>query len=293
MDTLTIALWATHTGHPVASATEWLALVDQKCAEAKAEHAHLLMLPEHVAEHWLHFAPRDIPPTEQLDWFADLSDDMLSAMSVMAAKHDIILVAGTWGVRLREGRFANRCHILHPDGRIDHQDKLCLTPRENNPEGWQLSTGDTLRIFGIHGYRVAVTICLDVELPALSALLAQHKPDLLLCPSMTKMMSGYSRVFGCAKARAVELQCAVAVTGVIGNPPGRLPNTAGCAVYLPCEEAFGHTGIHAEIAPSDTVIGPGPLLVARDVPLAAIRAHRARAEVWPGAWSAQDVSITG
>ncbi|GAB5390137.1 MAG: hypothetical protein Alpg2KO_31050 [Alphaproteobacteria bacterium] len=291
-ETLSLALWAVHSGHKVDSADDWLDLVGSQVMQAKAEGAEALMLPEHVAEHWLWFAPDDLKPTEQPDWFASQSDAVMDGLQKLAEQSGLILIAGTWPVRdVQSGRLVNRCHVLFPTGRRVHQDKLCLTPRETNPEGWMLETGDSVTLFEIKGYRVAITICLDVELPALSAALAPHRPDLLLVPSMTKMLSGYSRVFGCAKARAVELQCAVAVTGVIGNPPGRQPNTGASAVYLPCEAMFGHDGIHTEISPSESAEDAGPLLIARDIPLSAIRTHRDQAEVWPGDWSADHLTI--
>ena len=91
---------------------------------------------------------------------------------------------------------------------------------------------------------------------------------------MTAKPSGHARVFGCAKARAVELSSTVA------------------AVFLPCEEALGHRGIAGEIPAIDTVEGAGPLLIARGLPTGQIRALRAAgAEVWPGAWSAGHVTV--
>ena len=35
----------------------------------------------------------------------------------------------------------NRAWLLLPDGRRIAQDKLCLTPVERNPAGWNLTTG--------------------------------------------------------------------------------------------------------------------------------------------------------
>lgn len=97
------------------------------------------------------------------------------------------------------------------------QDKLCLTPFEKDPEDWNLSPGSELRIFKLNGYRIVVLICLDIEMPALSAKLASFDIDLILVPSMTLKPAGYHRVFGCAKARAVELLAAVAAVGVIAG----------------------------------------------------------------------------
>src|SRR3546814_13551925 len=70
---------------------------------------------------------------------------------------------------------------------------------------------------------------------------------------MTAKLSGYSRVFSCAKARAIELLCAVAATGVIGRAPGSTQNptnVSACAVYLPCEPSLGMDGVLGPTAPT-------------------------------------------
>src|SRR3546814_20671656 len=63
---------------------------------------------------------------------------------------------------------------------------------------------------------------------------------------MTANLSGYSRVFSCAKARAIELLCAVAATGVIGRAPGSThnpTNVSARAIYLPCDPTLGKAGV--------------------------------------------------
>jgi predicted amidohydrolase len=137
-------------------------------------------------------------------------------------------------------------------------------------------------------------ICLDIEQPALAAVLQPLDLDLLLVPSMTAQPSGQARVTGCAKARAVELMAAVATVGCIGATalPAPRPNVGGAAVYLPCEPSLGHTGVAVEALWAAHTEGPGPLVLARDLPIATIRALRhGRAEVWPGPWSAAHVRI--
>jgi predicted amidohydrolase len=189
----------------------------------------------------------------------------------------------------------NRAHLLFPDGNVVHQDKLCLTPVERNPHGWHLSPGSTLRIVTWRGVRIVTLICLDIELPALAARIAAFDVDLVLVPSMTANLAGYNRVFSCARARATELLAAVCAVGCIGAVirPQELPgSTSGAAVYLPCDRAFTSTGIAAEFPPIDRHEDRGPMLVVPDVPIARMRAlRRAGAEVWPGAWQGEHISI--
>jgi predicted amidohydrolase len=88
-----------------------------------------------------------------------------------------------------------------------YQDKLHLTPWES-----AFSPGDTLHLWHFAGLRIAVIICLDIEIPELSARLRDEEVDLILCPSATETVLGVERVDRCASARAVELGCHVAVS---------------------------------------------------------------------------------
>jgi predicted amidohydrolase len=193
------------------------------------------------------------------------------------------------------GGFYNRAWLLLPDGRRVAYDKLVLTPSEKNPAGWCLQPGERIEIAEWEGLRIAPLVCLDVEMPALAWRLQPLDLDLLLVPSMTAFRAGYRRVFDCAKARAIELQTLVAAVGAIGVPQrlaGRDSNTSGAAVFTPCEVALGHDGVAATIGPWSEVEGPGPMLIARDLPVADLRAlRRGKADVWPGAWSADHLTI--
>ena len=299
-DTLSVSLWATNLAVPLRDIKAWLAAVDQQMAAAKAQGADLLLMPEYAAEQWLSFAPVDLAPEAEIAWMAERAPVAVAGLAPLARKHDLALLAGTMPVRREQPApdalpHVNRAWLFLPDGRAIAQDKLCLTPGEQSPAGWHLSTGDRIEIVEWRGLRLAVVICLDIEMPALATLLAPCDLDLILVPSMTEKLSGYSRVFSCAKARAVEFMSTVCSVGCLGKAAAskpRLSNTAGAAVYLPCEEALGHTGVFADLPASDQAEGPGPMLIARDIPVGLVRELRhGKAEVWPGAWRADHVRV--
>lgn len=293
-DTLSIALWATNLSTPLNDLGAWAAQVDAKMAEAAAAGARLLVMPEYAAEAWLSFKPEGLSPRQEIAWMAAQAPTALDRLRPLPAKHGIALLAGTMPWAKGDG-FRNRAWLLLPDGRTIAQDKLSLTPGEQEPDNWFLTPGDELRVIEWQGLRVVVLICLDIEMPALSTRLAPLKPDLILVPSMTGKLSGHSRVFGCAKARAVELMCAVGTTGTIGRAPGTTQNptnVSACALYLPCEPGLGMTGVLSAIPPQGEDDGDGPLLIARDIPFAELRRLRETgAEVWPGAWRGDHIAI--
>lgn len=144
-----------------------------------------------------------------------------------------LVVAGTapW-VCEATGQLRNRA-LIWPEA---HQDKLHLTPWESP----LFAPGEALRLIEFHGLRVAVLICLDVEVPEVAAGLRGREIDLLLVPSATDSRCGYQRVNRCASARAVELGCAVVVTHLTGKGPVEMidENLGAAACYLPAQTAL-------------------------------------------------------
>ncbi|MEQ8602017.1 MAG: nitrilase-related carbon-nitrogen hydrolase [Marivibrio sp.] len=300
----TVALWATNMAQPLNGIGAWLAKVEEKLAEARAGGADVLVLPEYASEQWLSYAPAGLKPTEEVAWMAEEGRKALEALPALVERSGVALLAGSFPVEA-PGRdpdgppHVNRAHLILPDGRTIAQDKLCLTPGEKSADAWNLNTGSKVELVEWNGLRIASLICLDVELPALAAKIARSEPDLdlLLVPSMTEKQSGYSRVFDCAKARAVELQTAVCAVGCIGSvaPDGSRPNYSGAAVFTPCEAELGFDGRFAAVPGAAETQGDGPMLIARDVPVGMIRQIRegGRAEVWPGSWDADGVAVGG
>lgn len=291
-DTYRLALWATNLNPAFADLDAWLAHVDTRARQAATAGAKLLVMPEYVCESWLSFKPEALRPDQEIAWLASIAAAALPGLRRIATEAAITLLPGTMPWPVPNG-YRNRAWLIPGDSRLAAQDKLCLTPFEQDPETWVLQPGDTLRLLDLDGLKLAILVCLDIELPALSCLLARHRPDLVLVPSMTYNAAGHARVFGCAKARAVELMCAIACTSVVGASPGTTQNdqnVGATAVYIPCEPALGMTGILLETPPTDGRQGEEPFDIV-DIPIATIRRLRAAgAEVWPGAWDAAHIA---
>ncbi len=302
MDTLTAALWAANLEPPTTSLAEWVGIVEARMAEAQAAGARLLVLPEFACAQWLGFAPVGLPLPQQIPWLASLTEQALAAVAPLPARYDVALLPGTMPYAVAGGvdgavQHVNRAWLLLPDGGVFTQDKLCLTPSEENPDGWLLVPGDTITVIPWEGLRIAIVVCLDVELTALWARLATLDLDLVIVPAKTDMSSGYYRVFGCAKARAIELQTVVCAVGAVGSPLGH-PVTdtvvGGAAAFIPCEATLGVTGVVAALEPHTAASGLSPLLIAPQLPVGLCRRLRhgaAEAEVWPGSWAADHVMI--
>ncbi|MFD1694032.1 nitrilase-related carbon-nitrogen hydrolase [Roseibium aestuarii] len=293
MTDVPIALWAMNLGFAPRSAADFAAHVEARLRQVKEEGAELLVLPEYAIEACLAFKPEGLAPTEEMTFLAAVGEDVRALLAPLPQKLGISLLLGSMPVAC-EGGYTNTAVFYAHDGREIRHDKLSLTPGEQDPESWTLVPGGEVVIFDWQGVRTAMLICLDVEMPALSVLLAEEKIELLLVPSMTEKLSGYHRVFDCAKARAVELMCAVAVCGTIGRSEGTTQmetNVSGAALFVPCEEPLGFTGVGAKTQVFDGRAGDDPVLHAR-VPVTAIRRLRSgAAEVWPGSWKAGHVRV--
>ena len=303
METITVALWATNLEIAAVDLASWIASIDTRMAEAKAAGADLLVMPEFACSQWLGFAPPDLPIDQQVPWLAGLTPVALEGLRPLPSRHGIALLAGTMPSAEKSNqasktpRHFNRAFLLLPDGRVLTQDKLCLTPSEQNPAAWFLTPGASFNVMLWNGLRIAIVICLDVEFTSLFARLGTLDLDLVLIPAKTDLLSGYYRVFGCAKARAIELQTVVCVVGAIGSAlaqPTVDTVMGGAAAFLPCEHVLGSTGIAAALEPHTAASGLSPLLYAYSLPVAYCRKVRhgaAEAEVWPAAWTADHVTV--
>ena len=85
--------------------------------------------------------------------------------------------------------------------------------------------------------------------------------------------------------------------GAVGTPLGDpVLDTVvgGAAAFIPCEASLGYTGVAAALEPHAASAGLSPLLYAYQLPVGLCRRLRhgdAEAEVWPGAWAADGVTI--
>lgn len=298
-EAIRVALWCMRLGHVAPDLARWAAAVEDGLAQAAARGAQVLVIPEWIAKQWLAFSPPDLESRNEVAWLAERTPEALELLRPLAARHGVALLPGSMPVRSpqHDPPWLNRAHLFLPNGEEFIHDKLCLTPSERDPKEWNLSTGSHVRVFDLNGVRTAILICLDIELPALSARLASAGIDVVLVPSYTSRLSGYSRVFSCAKARAVELLATVCVVGCFGElrTPGgsAFESTSGAAIYVPCEPELGMNGIIEELPPRAAGDGAGPMLVA-DVPVGRIRALRegSTGEVWPGVWDASHVVLS-
>lgn len=175
----------------------------------------------------------------------------------LAARLGIAVLAGTHNRIHDDSSLRNTAILAHPDGRVELQDKLHLTPPEH---AMGSVGGDTVLVTKIGDFTAGVMICADIQFPEVTRHLTAQGVDLILCPSLTWNRRGVYRVrTGCA-ARAMESQGFVVMSPLVGSSglPADAPmHAVGAAlIAAPVDKNFGlNDGLLAisEVAEETTV----------------------------------------
>ncbi len=230
-----------------ASFDAWAAKLTRWVAEAAEAGADLLVFPEYGA---MELAALEGAAGGDLEASARaVSHHMPRADALhadLARRHGLHILAGS-GPVLDGPRPVNRARLFGPAGLIGHQDKQIMTRYER--EVWNLRPNGPLRVFDTPLGRLGILICYDCEFPLLARALAEAGAELLLVPSATEAMTGYSRVRIGAMARALENQCVVVHSPTVGDAPwceAVDTNVGAAAVYGPPDLGFPADGVLAQ-----------------------------------------------
>lgn len=250
MDPVKIDLRTFDIGTRAESPGAYASMITKLVLQSWDEGAEVVVLPEFA---WLGLE-RFVEGENKLAAVATLFWDKLWPDVWKQLHHSSkVCVLGTAPFRMPDGTMRNRAPILS-EGRVLYQDKINLTPWETGFTG-----GDALLIFEHQGLRMAVIICLDIEVPELSVALRHQAVDVILVPSATESEMGMERVGRCASARAVELGCYVGVAHLVGMAESELvdENVGRLAWFTPSQASFRrslrenisehyHSGFHCQ-----------------------------------------------
>ncbi len=184
-------------------------------------------------------------------FLAQFTPQFKREISRMAVAYNINIIAGSLVEEDPQGRLLNIAYLCHRDGRVEHQQKLHITPQER--QDWVIEGGEGLHVFDTDAGRIGILICYDVEMPELPRLLAARGMEILFVPFWTDTKNGFLRVHHCAQARAIENECYVVICGSVGNLPS-IDNLdvqyAQSAVFSPSDFAFPHDAVLSETTPN-------------------------------------------
>lgn len=227
---LIIDAWTFDAGVQVESAEEFAREMSQRVEESWDSGADVVLFPEYA---WMGLEPfcSNQGPTAVAAFFWQ---ETWPNLRQQLSKSGKCAVLGSAPWLAPDGRLLNRAPIL-TDGLEIFQDKLWMTPWEV-----EFSGGEGLHTFMLGEFRLAVLICLDIEVPENAVALRGSGVDAILVPSATETMLGSERIARCASARAVELGCAVVVSHLVGRGPSDMidDNVGRVAYYLPSQASF-------------------------------------------------------
>lgn len=196
----------------------------------------------------------ELPEGEAIRALAEYTELIRDKFCTLALRYNINIISGSMPL-LREGHLYNVGYLCRRDGSLEQYEKIHVTPDE--VKCWGLKGGNTLRTFDTDCGKIGILICYDVEFPELSRLLAEAGMNILFVPFLTDTQNAFARVQLCARARAIENECFVAIAGSVGNLP-KVHNMdiqyAQSAVFTPCDFAFPVNGIKAEATPNTEML---------------------------------------
>ncbi|MDB6139152.1 MAG: nitrilase, partial [Verrucomicrobiaceae bacterium] len=230
---LLIDAWTFDVGVDASSIEAYAEACAGRVEESWDSGADIVLLPEYT---WAGLEPH-LPPDGGLRGVAEAFwAQLLPGLRQRLSRPDKLVVLGTAPFMDPDSPelLLNRAPVI-AGGRLIIQDKLYLTPWEK-----AFRRGNALRVFEFLGLRIAVLICLDIEVPELSVMLRGQGVDLILVPSATETLLGCERITRCASARSVELCCAVVVAPLVGRCASELvdENLGRTACYQPSQRAF-------------------------------------------------------
>jgi predicted amidohydrolase len=196
-------------------------------------------------------------PIDRLPSFTEAYTELFATL---AREYDMYIIGGTHVVEVGEGKRQNRAFLFHPDGRIDTQDKIHLTPTEVTE--WKMSKGDGVEVFVTPFGTIAMLTCYDIEFPEIVRIARAKGADVIFCPSCTDDRHGFHRVRYCCHARTIENQIYVVTTGTVGSlrkVDFMRANYGQAAILAPNDIPFPPAGIIAEGVINDDMLVVGDL----------------------------------
>ncbi len=221
-------------------------------ADYKSDFA---VLPELVTLQLLSVEPEPLPPAEGIQRIATYTDWFVAHMQELAVGYNINIIGGSHPTIMADGEVRNVCYVFGRDGAVHARHKIHPTPSETY--WWNIKGGDDVDVIDTDCGPVGVMICYDAQFPEIARRLVDQGAMILFVPFCTDERRGFLRVRYCCHARAVENQCYVVMSGVVGN----LPNVenmdihyAESCILTPCDFPFARDGIAADTAPNTETI---------------------------------------
>lgn len=233
------------TQYAIESALDWKRFTEKQLTLAKnacAQQAKLLLQPEYAG---IEIATGNA--TNDLTLFMQIQlmlPRYIAFFQQLAMDYQLYIQPGTIVVEGASRQFHNRAYLFSPNGDFGFQDKLQLTTNEQADA--ILQPGNTQTLFKTALGTLGIAICYDSEFPEYVRNLVRQGAKLILVPSYTPSLQSFHRVFYACRARALENQCYILTSSVVGHVTFGQDKEVlhGQAnLFTPIDEGFPEDGI--------------------------------------------------
>ncbi|MFN8830609.1 MAG: carbon-nitrogen hydrolase family protein [Labrys sp. (in: a-proteobacteria)] len=216
--------------------------------EAADEGAQLLVFPEYAAMETVSLHGRDVTMSipRSFEVMAELLPRIDALHAELAARRKVHILAGS-AVLTRDGGLPNVARLITPKGSIGVQDKRTMTKGERRD--FHVTRGGPIRVFDTSLGLIGVSICYDIEFPLIARAQVKAGAKIILAPSYTETMAGYSRVRIGAMARALENQCVTVQSPLVGTVDWSVTvdiASGRAGIYGPPDIGFPDDGVIAQ-----------------------------------------------
>lgn len=201
--------------HTISSFEDFAAQCEHYIKTAQEFGSDFILFPEFFTTQLLSIGDKNGKPLSIND-LPKFTEKYVELFKKFASESGMHIIGGTH-VLERQGKLLNVAHLFYPDGRVEEQAKLHITPTE--VEEWNMSPGDGLQVFDTDKGRIAMLTCYDIEFPEIVRMAKAKGADVIFCPSCTDDRHGFHRVRYTSHARAIENQIYVVLTGTVGSLP--------------------------------------------------------------------------
>lgn len=222
-----------------------LGRMESLVSAAASDGAELVVFPEFSSMGLLaavtdHEVTGAMVSRDYWDFLAPLFTRIVEGIARLSSIYQVTILGGTHNRLADDGTLRNTAVLTHPDGRIEYQDKIHLTPPEHQMGA---SGGEHLLVTQIGPFATGILICADVQFPELARHLVGRGVELILCPSLTWNRRGAFRVRTGSSARAIENQVFVVTSPLVGTSglPSDAPmyGTGKAMIAAPVDKTFG------------------------------------------------------
>jgi predicted amidohydrolase len=239
--------------HTISSFDQFASQVEHYIKTAQEFGSDFILFPEFFTTQLLSIGDES-GKALSINELPKFTEKYIELFKKMASETGMHIIGGTH-VLERQGKLYNVAHLFYPDGRVEEQAKIHITPTE--VEEWNMSAGDGLRVFDTDKGRIAMLTCYDIEFPEIVRMAKAKGADVIFCPSCTDDRHGFHRVRYTSHARAIENQIYVVLTGTVGSLPTvdfMRGNFGQAVVITPNDVPFPPQGIMVQGEINDDMI---------------------------------------